>query len=258
MSKYVWQHAIEGEADRLRMMSDLLDADSRYHLARLSLPEECHSLEIGAGNGSLSQWIAAELTPGGHVIATDVAPELMDGIETANLEVRALDVVEDGLPQNGYDLVLLRALLHHLPTRMNVIEAMAKALKPGGWVFIQEPDFYPTIVAEPSEAADFWRAFLDWSKTRDIDYFIGRKVAPKFQQLGLRNISAVGHTHLYTGGSLFARWWQLSLEVAADTMLREGAVTRDQLDRFMALYDDEEHWTMTIAFTVTCAQRAGE
>ncbi len=255
MSKYVWQHAIEGEADRLRMMSDLLDPNSRHHLAMLPLQEDCHCLEVGAGNGSLSQWIAGELRPGSRVVATDLAPELMDGIETDNLEVRGLDIVKDGLPENTYDLVLLRALLHHLPTRMEVVETIAKAVKPGGWVFIQEPDFYPTLVAEPAEAAEFWRAFLRWSATRDIDYFIGRKIARKFQQLGLQNITAEGHAQLYNGGSLFARWWQLSLQVAADTMLAEGAVTRQQLDSFMALYDDPKHWTMTIAFTVTCGRR---
>ena len=201
---------------------------------------------------------ATELRPGSRVIATDLAPELMDGIESDNLEVRGLDIVKDRLPEDTYDLVMLRALLHHLPTRMDVVETMAKAVKPGGWVFIQEPDFYPTMVAEPVEAAEFWRAFLRWSETRDIDYFIGRKIAPKMQQLGLQNVTAEGHTRLYNGGSLFARWWQLSLEVAADTMLAEGAVTKEQLDSFMALYDDPQHWTMTISFTVSSGQRPKE
>ena len=113
--------------------------------------------------------------PRGRVVATDIAPELMEGIETANLEVRALDVVEDGLPENAYDLVLLRALLHHLPTRMNVIEDLAKALKPGGWVFIQEPDFYPTIVAEPSEAARVLAGVPRLVENPRYRLFIGRK-----------------------------------------------------------------------------------
>ncbi len=255
MSEYVWKHAIDGEAERLRMMSDLLDPISQSHLKQLPLREAAVCLEIGAGNGSISQWIASELRPAGQVLATDLAPELMQDVGAENLEVRALDVVSDELPESAYDLVMVRALLHHLPSRMAVVETMARALKPGGWLFIHEPDFYPTLVAEPALEADFWTAFLKWSATRDIDYFVGRKIAPHMQRLNLQNITAEGHTKLYAGGSLFAHWWQLSLQVAADTMLAEGAVTKQQLDRFMALYDDPQHWTMTIAFTATCGQR---
>ena len=32
MTEYVWQHDLEGERDRLRLMSDLLDPSSEFHL----------------------------------------------------------------------------------------------------------------------------------------------------------------------------------------------------------------------------------
>jgi 2-polyprenyl-3-methyl-5-hydroxy-6-metoxy-1,4-benzoquinol methylase len=255
MSKYVWQHKITGESERLRLMSDLLDHSSRDHISRLPVPDDGRCLEIGAGNGSLSQWLASAFRPQGKILATDLAPELMDGIARDNLEVRALDIVHDSVEEGTYDLIVVRALLHHLPTRMDVVETMEKALKPGGWLFIQEPDFYPTLVAEPKEEADFWVEFLNWSATRQIDYFVGRKIPPRLQQLGMQNITAEGHTQLYPGGSTFARWWQLSIEVAAKVMLADGAMTTERLDRFMALYDDPGHWTMTIAFTASSAQR---
>ncbi len=39
MSPYVWQHQLAGEPERLRMMSDVLDPLSRYHLERIGVSE---------------------------------------------------------------------------------------------------------------------------------------------------------------------------------------------------------------------------
>ena len=55
MAEYVWQHDLKGERDRLRLMSNLLDPSSEFHLLRLGITPGWHCLEIGAGNGSLSQ-----------------------------------------------------------------------------------------------------------------------------------------------------------------------------------------------------------
>jgi hypothetical protein len=35
MAEYVWPHDLKGEADRLRLMSDLLDPSSEFHLSQL-------------------------------------------------------------------------------------------------------------------------------------------------------------------------------------------------------------------------------
>jgi 2-polyprenyl-3-methyl-5-hydroxy-6-metoxy-1,4-benzoquinol methylase len=79
MAQYVWQHDLKGERDRLRLMSDLLDPSSRFHLERIGVVAGWCCLEIGAGNGSLSQWLAQRVGPTGHVIATDIRPDLMAG-----------------------------------------------------------------------------------------------------------------------------------------------------------------------------------
>jgi hypothetical protein len=98
MAEYVWQHDLKGEADRLRLMSDLLDPSSEFHLLRIGATTGWRCLEIGAGNGSLSQWLAQRIGPAGHVIASDIRTDLMDGIAGGNLEVRRFDVVHDEPP----------------------------------------------------------------------------------------------------------------------------------------------------------------
>src|SRR5262249_5971693 len=80
MSGDVWQHDLKGERDRLRLMSDLLDPSSRVHLLRTGVATGWRCLEIGAGNGSLSQWLAQRVGPTGHVVVRDICTDLLEGI----------------------------------------------------------------------------------------------------------------------------------------------------------------------------------
>jgi 2-polyprenyl-3-methyl-5-hydroxy-6-metoxy-1,4-benzoquinol methylase len=255
MNEYVWHHGLKGEADRLRLMSDLLDPSSEFHLLRTGVSIGWHCLEIGAGNGSLSQWLAQRVGPTGHVTASDIRTDLMEGIEGANLSVRTFDVVHDEPPDPPYDLIAIRALLHHLPERRAVVASMTRWLRPGGYLFVHEPDFYPTWTVEPPSQKLFWEQFLQWATTHQIDYYIGRKIAAWLQSEGFFNINSEGHAILYNGGSKFAQWWDLGIGEIADKLRTEGGVSRAVLDEFFALYSDPTYWTTTIAFSATTARR---
>ncbi|MCX7347352.1 MAG: class I SAM-dependent methyltransferase [Alphaproteobacteria bacterium] len=49
-----------------------------------------------------------------------------------NLDMAAFDVVHDEPPGAPFDLVAIRALLHHLLERRAVVSRMVRWLKPGG------------------------------------------------------------------------------------------------------------------------------
>lgn len=252
---YVWQHGLGGEPERLRLMSDVLDASSRFHLQQIGVGRGWRCLEVGAGNGSLSEWIARQVGPDGVAIATDLNPDLLKDASASHLEVRGFDVVTEEPVDGPFDLVVARAMLHHLPQRREVVAKLARWVRPGGWVVIQEPDLYPTGTVEPEDQGRFWQGFLRWAEQHGIDYFVGRKVAPWLQEEGLVDLTAEGHTTLYNGGSSYARWWQLGIAEIADLLLDEGAADSATLDRFFRLYDDPGYWTMTIAFTAVAGRR---
>jgi SAM-dependent methyltransferase len=181
----------------------------------------------------------------------------MQGIAAGNLEVRVFDVVNDEPPGAPFDLVAIRALLHHLPERRAVVSRMVRWLKPGGWLFVQEPDFYPTWTVEPPSQNELWRAFLRWADSHSIDYYVGRKVPAWLQEEGLAGICSEGHAILYNGGSDFAQWWDFGLREIADRLKREGGVSDAVLEEFHALARDPNYWTTTIAFTATIGQKPG-
>jgi len=251
MPAYVWQHELKGEPERLRMMSDVLDPASRGHLERIGVVEGWRCLEIGAGNGSLSQWLAKRVGPTGKVIASDINVDLMRGIATDNLDVCRFDVVKDEPPGAPFDLIVMRALLHHLPERRAVVSRLVKWLKPGGWVMLEEPDFYPTWAVEPPTQHQFWNDFVKWAAAHQIDYYVGRNVAPWLAQEGMTDLSAEGHTIVYNGASEFAKWWIYSIAEVAEQFKKEAGVSSAVLDEFYRLYQDPNYWTMSIAFTAT-------
>ena len=255
MDKYLWQHNLKGESERLQMMSDILDPNSQFHLERIGVSSGWRCLEIGAGNGSISKWISQKVGPSGIAIATDIRTDLMADLKGDNLEVRKFDVVNDEPVDAPFDLIAIRALLHHLPQRREVVTKMIGWLKPGGWLFIEEPDFYPTWAAEPRSQKDFWSAFISWAATHDIDYYVGRKVAPWLQEEGMKKINAEGHAILYNGGSEFAKWWISSIAEVADSLQKDGGVSDDLLQEFFTLYGNPDYWTSTISFTAVTGQK---
>ncbi|MGC1589429.1 MAG: hypothetical protein WA770_04860, partial [Pseudolabrys sp.] len=126
---------------------------------------------------------------------------------------------------------------------------------PGGQLFVQEPDFYPTWTVGPPSQNQFWKQFIQWAATHQIDYYVGRKIPAWLQTEGLLNITSEGHAILYNGGSGFARWWDYGIREIADKLQSEGGVSQLSLDELFAFYRDPTYWTTTIAFTATTAQR---
>ncbi|MEM9592407.1 MAG: methyltransferase [Pseudomonadota bacterium] len=256
MSDYILPHSMPREEKRLALMSHMLDPHTMFRLSELGVGQGWRCLEIGAGNGSLSQWLADRVGPAGHVVASDIDTRYLDALEVPNLEVRALDVTKDGLGED-YDLVLVRDVLHHLPARDDVLLKLATTVKPGGVLFVQEPDFHPVLNTDNPAVRDFWQGFLAWSATRGIDYFVGRKLAPALSAAGMTTIDVHGETILFQGGSAYARFWLLTFEELRDPILSSGLITKALWNETMALFEDPAFWTWQNSFVVTRAKKPG-
>ena len=107
----------------------------------------------------------------------------------------------------------------------------------------------------PASQKRFWEQFIQWAASHQIDYYVGRKIAPWMQADGLGNIKSEGHAILYNGCSAFAEWWDYGILEVADKLQSEGGVSWATLDEFFRLYRDPSYWTTTIAFIATTAQR---
>jgi ubiquinone/menaquinone biosynthesis C-methylase UbiE len=144
-------------------MSELLDPMHRALLERLGLRLGWRCLEIGCGNGSISQWLASKVGLKGHVTATDLDLRYIDNLRAPNLEVRQLDILKDSVEPGAYDLVTARAVLHPVKSPKKAVQHMVRFLKPNGVLLSIEPDFLPATAATPEPLRAFWQAWLQWS-----------------------------------------------------------------------------------------------
>jgi SAM-dependent methyltransferase len=236
-------------------MSRLLDPLHRRHLKALGVSPGWRCLEVGAGNGSVSVWLAGKVAPDGLAVATDLDTRFLEELAAPCLEVRRLDIVQDTVEANAYDMVTARAILHHLPQRAEALRKMAAAVRPGGWLLLIEPDFLPVRAAEPAEVRLFWDGWLAWASDAGIDYFIGRRLPGQLAALGLEAVGAAGEVALVRGGSDWAEYWRESIQELQPAMLRSGHVTPDQLPGMYAALADPAYWTMVCSFTAAWGRK---
>jgi SAM-dependent methyltransferase len=112
-------------------------------LDRLGLREGWTCVDVGAGGGDVSVALAEIVGHDGRIYAVDSDPARRD--EVAKLAAEHAQVV--ALTQAGEDLVLpeavdlafCRFLLLHVIEPLTVVRRMARAVRPGGWVVVQEP-----------------------------------------------------------------------------------------------------------------------
>ena len=114
--------------------------EAMFDLARVG--PGCRVLDVAAGAGEQSLAAARRVGPDGHVLATDIAPALLEyaaadahaaglsNIETRELDGEALDV----LPAASFDVVISRVGLIYFPDQQRALAGMRHALKPGGRV----------------------------------------------------------------------------------------------------------------------------
>ncbi len=99
-------------------------------------------LDVAAGAGEQSIAAARRVGPNGHVLATDIAPALLEHALTdaraagiSNVSAQELDGEQlDTLPAASFDVVISRVGLIYFPDQQRALKGMHRALKPGGRV----------------------------------------------------------------------------------------------------------------------------
>jgi 2-polyprenyl-3-methyl-5-hydroxy-6-metoxy-1,4-benzoquinol methylase len=136
-SKYTFSNDF-AEGSQLRLLAEILDDHSTFVLSGTGITPGWKCLDVGAGAGTITAWLADRVGPDGHVTALDKEPEHITG--GANITIREGDVRTVELPEGHYDLIHTRLVMLHLAERELVLQRLIAALKPGGVLVISEWD----------------------------------------------------------------------------------------------------------------------
>src|SRR3954466_14899908 len=141
MSTYVFDQAWQKERGRLTALESLYDGVSRRLLDERGVRAGWRCLEVGGGAGGIARWLADRVGETGYVLATDLDTRFLRQDVRPNLEVRTHNIVTDPLDEAVFDVIHARAVVEHVADREQVIKRLAAALRPGGWLVIEEVDF---------------------------------------------------------------------------------------------------------------------
>jgi len=179
---------VDLERVRLGMLAEARDPKTFAILDRLGITEGMHVLELGAGAGTVSAWLAEKVGPSGRVMSTDIDLQFHADMPD-NVIVRQHDIEHDSLPAEHFHVVHARAVLQHVATRDAVIERLIGALVPGGW----------------------------------LDY--GLQVLDRMRAAGMCDLDVVGDVWAMRPGEPSGEWWFLALERAIPRLIEAGMTT---------------------------------
>jgi ubiquinone/menaquinone biosynthesis C-methylase UbiE len=232
MNAYIFENAAEAEtAERFATLDALYNFRTFRFLETAGIGPGWHCLEVGGGSGSVAAWMAERVGPSGSVLVTDIDPRFMEGSayrKPAHLELRRHDIGTDPLPEQAFDLIHARLVLMHVPQRREALARLVAALKPRGWLVIEDFDgrvIDRTIpVPDAVAAASFKRAggaLVRLMEERGFEVEWGRGLYSRLKAAGLTEVGTEGHVAVCEGGSLGT-----SLEAANYGQVRREAVAK--------------------------------
>ena len=222
------------EAERLELRSITADPYTRARCLALGLGPSWRCLEVGAGSGSLAVWLADQVGDGGSVDAFDIHDHNM--AEAPNLRAEVHDIATDNLDPEEYDLVCCRSLMIHLADPKAALEKMVGALRPGGKLLVEEPDWGMWGAVDPDHPSaarwddNSYTAMEVLDSSGLVATKLGRTLPGLVEQLGLADVDHDAAMSIVRGGSPEALFWELTFLQTADTTEEIGAAARSDND----------------------------
>ncbi|HXW35632.1 MAG TPA: methyltransferase [Acidimicrobiales bacterium] len=247
--RYVYDHAWVDERIRLAGLEAALDPGTREHFLRLRLAPGNRCLEVGGGGGSVARWLAGKVLPRGSVLATDLETDFLESEagRRPGLEVLRHDVTTEDLP-GDFDFVHARWLVEWLPDKRQALRRMVNALKPGGSLLVEEPDFVSILgTAEPPALRrTITAAMVFLESTCPVEVTYGRRLFDDLAAAGLSDVAAEGRSPIVRGGSPpAADFLRLTIEKFRVPLLDQGKVSEQEFaEATEALQDPRRSFVM--------------
>jgi len=204
---YTLDNTWEKAHKRLTLLQALCDPGTISRLEAIGVGPGWRCLEVAGGAGSITRWLCDRVGESGSVTVVDLDPRFLEVDPPPGLEIVRRDVVADGLPGDGYDLIHVRALLMHLARPEDLIAEMAARLRPGGVALIEEADFYPITATGSGLYLELFEASCAVAADMGGDWNWARNLPASAAAAGLTVIGTDVFSPIFQGGT--GLWPQL-------------------------------------------------
>ena len=221
----------QAELTRRRIGEVECDPLTVRYLLRLGVGDGWRCLEVGAGAGSIARWLSHSVGPNGSVVAADINTRFLDDLSGGNIEVRRTDITQDELEADAYDFVHCRWLLMHLDEPAEALHRMARALRPGGWLLVEEVDGRSMAAIDSAHplAGGFnatTQKRLQALRDRGIiDAYLGGLLPRLLAEAGLGDVTHEGIARIISGGSGWSTYLQETWRLIDGRFVEEGLLS---------------------------------
>jgi SAM-dependent methyltransferase len=245
LGEHQYVHSVEKdevELERLKRQADIYDPVTVRRLEVTGVSEGWNCLEVGAGTGSVVEWLSTRVGLSGRVVATDIDLRFLNRISAPNLEIRRHDILRDDIEEGKYDLVHCRFVLMHLSEPERGLRRMAGAVRPGGWLVVEDHDAGSMLSADVTDPSavplvNMVRAMTDYGRNKGIaDGYIGRRLRGLVEGLGFVDVGQDGWTCMYHGDEPSPH--SGGLGALGSLLIAEGVLTQEGIDSAYRLLRD--------------------
>ncbi|MFF5363022.1 methyltransferase [Streptomyces scabiei] len=225
--------------ERFDALAALFDASTFRHVDDLEIEPGWRCWEVGAGGSSVARGLAERVGPTGHVLATDIDTSWMTAATAPQVELRRHDVAVDEPPPGPFDLVHARLVLVHVADRERALRVMTEALRPGGWLLLEDADpaLQPLICPDESGPAQrlankLRRGFRALLAERGAELSYGRRLPRLLREAGLTDVRA--DAYFPVSGPACSALEAATVRQVRDRLVAGGHATPAEIDAHLA------------------------
>jgi SAM-dependent methyltransferase len=242
---YVFNPTWDLETERLITNEAIWDPGTIERFERLGVGPGWACLEVGAGAGGAAEWLVDRVGAAGKVVAADLEVGRLDRLAERGVEIIRNDLRNEDLPAASFDLVHARMLIQHLQDREAAVARLIRALRPGGWLFLEDTDSLPLFRSYLSESflVDIKQSGYGLMRQAGHEPRGGHFDLEMVLNSELTEVSAEGRVVMVHGGSEQARHYQLWLEFMRSKIVAADLLPDERIDEAIAeMGDPANRW----------------
>ena len=243
--QYLFDNNARQAGDRFVALATLFDPVTFRHLDDLGIGAGQRCWDVGAGGGSVVHWMADRVGPSGFVWATDLDVQWLEtDLQQPNVQISPHDIVHDDVLDDQFDVVHERLVLLHLPDNVAAVEQMVSALRPGGWLLVEDfdseigdggyVDAYSDVASMSGSIALAVRTLLN---LRGADTALGSKLPHLLRAAGLTDVRADAYKAIECGDAT-RELMRSNVVQVRDQLVERGLVAPADLDCYIERLGD--------------------
>jgi SAM-dependent methyltransferase len=261
MDQYIFEkNQDDQELARLRLIEHALDKATIARLQSTGVRPGWRCLELGAGAGSITQWMGEAVGRQGEVVAIDIKTSYLQHFSSPPYRIVKGDFRD--IPLDGaFDLAHCRYVLIHNQQSQSMLKKLCSLLKPGGLLVVEEPDFTSAKLlnrdGDPSQQR-VNDAICRMFEQLGLDPAYSLSLPAKIAAEGLTILRADAHMHLNRGGDTMARMMGESTRALREKYLATGEAGPTDIENYIRNANEPSFWSVYYSTVSVVAVQSSE